>query len=87
MIVDASASGVAGPANPDAAHITCYSCGKQGHIQADCTEEAFCVNCKKSGHLSAMCAEFSRALAPFWAGYGGGRQGFVCCEVPPEELQ
>ncbi|KAK1670007.1 hypothetical protein QYE76_058166 [Lolium multiflorum] len=84
--LDASASGVAGPANPDAAHITCYNCGNQGHIQADCTEEPFCVNCKKSGHLSAMCAAFSRALAPFWAGFGGGRQGFMCCEVPQEEL-
>jgi hypothetical protein len=34
-----------------------------------------------------MCVALSRTLAPFWAGYGGGRQGFMCCEVPPEELQ
>jgi hypothetical protein len=34
-----------------------------------------------------MCAALSKALAPFWAGYGDGQQGFVCCEVPPEELQ
>ncbi|KAK1669324.1 hypothetical protein QYE76_057483 [Lolium multiflorum] len=34
-----------------------------------------------------MCAALSKALAPFWAGYGGGQQGFMCCEVPPEELQ
>jgi hypothetical protein len=78
---------VAGPANPDSAHITCYNCGKKGHIQADCTEESFGVTCKKSGHHSAMCAAFSKARAPFWAGFGGGWQGFMCCEVPQEELQ
>jgi hypothetical protein len=71
----------------DAAHITCYNCGKQGHVQAACVDEAFCVNCKKVGHLSAMCAAVSKALAPFWAGFGGGRQGFCCLEVPKEELQ
>jgi hypothetical protein len=87
VTVDASASRVVGPTNLDAAHITCYNCGKQGHIQADCTEEPFCVNCKKVGHLSAMCAAFSRALVPFWVGYGGDQQGFMCSEVPLEELQ
>nr|XP_051211218.1 uncharacterized protein LOC127328676 [Lolium perenne] len=58
-----------------------------GHVQAACVDEAFCVNCKKVGHLSAMCAAVSKALAPFWAGFGGGRQGFCCLEVPEEELQ
>jgi hypothetical protein len=50
-------------------------------------EELFCVNCKKVGHLSTMCAALSKALAPFWAGFGGGQQGFYCIEVPEEELQ
>jgi hypothetical protein len=34
-----------------------------------------------------MCAAVSKALAPFWAGFGGGRPGFCCLEVPEEELQ
>nr|XP_051202061.1 uncharacterized protein LOC127315631 [Lolium perenne] len=84
---DDTGSGEAAVANPDAAHITCYNCGKQGHIQADCTDDPFCVNCKKVGHLSAMCAAFAKVLAPYWAGYGGGRQGFLCIDVPDEELQ
>jgi hypothetical protein len=78
--------GVAGAPIQDAAHITCYNCGKQGHVQAACVDEAFCVNCKKVGHLSAMCAAVSTALAPFWAGFGGGRPGFCCLEVPDEDL-
>ncbi|KAK1616898.1 hypothetical protein QYE76_022415 [Lolium multiflorum] len=82
-----SGQGGSGAPKPDAAHITCYNCGKQGHVQAACVDEAFCVNCKKVGHLSAMCAAVSKALAPFWAGFGGGRQGFCCLEVPDEELQ
>ncbi|KAK1609441.1 hypothetical protein QYE76_033114 [Lolium multiflorum] len=84
---DGTGPGEAAVPNPDAAHITCYNCGKQGHIQADCTDEPFCVNCKKVGHLSAMCAAFAKVLAPYWAGFGGGRQGFLCIEVPDEELQ
>jgi hypothetical protein len=28
----------------------------------------------------------SRAAEPFWAGYGKDGIGFVCCEVPEEEL-
>ncbi|KAK1692879.1 hypothetical protein QYE76_009576 [Lolium multiflorum] len=84
---DGTGPGDAAVTNPDAAHITCYNCGKQGHIQADCTDEPFCVNCKKVGHLSAMCAAFAKVLAPFWAGFSGGRQGFLCVEVPEEELQ
>ncbi|KAK1605794.1 hypothetical protein QYE76_029467 [Lolium multiflorum] len=83
----ASGPGGSGAPNQDAAHITCYNCGKQGHVQAACVDEAFCVNCKKVGHLSAMCAAVSKALAPFWAGYSGGRPGFCCLEVPDEELQ
>ncbi|KAK1604816.1 hypothetical protein QYE76_028489 [Lolium multiflorum] len=83
----ASGPGGAGATSLDAAHITCYNCGKQGHVQAACVDEPFCVNCKKVGHLSAMCAAVSKALAPFWAGFGGGRQGFCCLEVPEEELQ
>ncbi|KAK1645077.1 hypothetical protein QYE76_062882 [Lolium multiflorum] len=51
---------------PDAAHITCYNCGKRGHVQAARVDEAFCVNCKKVGHLSAMCAAVSKAR-PFRA--------------------
>jgi hypothetical protein len=82
-----SGPGAAGASSQDAAHITCYNCGKQGHIQAACVDEAFCVNCKKVGHLSAMCAVVSTALAPFWAGYGGGHPGFCCLEVPDEDLQ
>ncbi|KAK1683040.1 hypothetical protein QYE76_043888 [Lolium multiflorum] len=70
----------------DASHITCYNCGNQGHVQADCTAEAFCVKCKKHGHPTAMCASFSKSLDPYWAGFGGNRKGFVCCEVPDEEM-
>jgi hypothetical protein len=34
-----------------------------------------------------MCAAFAKVLAPYWAGFGGGRHGFLCIEVPDEELQ
>ncbi|KAK1693140.1 hypothetical protein QYE76_009837 [Lolium multiflorum] len=71
---------------PDAVHITCYNCGKQGHVQADCVDEPFCLKCKKLGHLSAMCASFSRGPDPFWAGFGCGQKGFFCCDVPEEEM-
>jgi hypothetical protein len=33
-----------------------------------------------------MCASFSKSLDPYWAGFGGNRKGFVCCEVPDEEM-
>ncbi|KAK1666230.1 hypothetical protein QYE76_054389 [Lolium multiflorum] len=81
-MVAASASGVAGPANPDVAHITCYNYGKQGHIQADCTEDSFCVNCKKPGHLSAMCVAISKALAPFGRDTGADTRGSCAVKCP-----
>jgi hypothetical protein len=34
-----------------------------------------------------MCATLAKVLAPYWAGFGGGRQGFLCIDVPEEELQ
>ncbi|KAK1669488.1 hypothetical protein QYE76_057647 [Lolium multiflorum] len=71
---------------PDAAHITYYNCSKQGHVQADCTDEPFGLKCKKVGHLSAMRASFSRGSDPYWAGFGCGQKGFFCCEVPEEEM-
>jgi hypothetical protein len=70
----------------EATHITCYNCGKLGHVQAACTEEPFCIKCNKVGHLSAMCAFYNRAAEPFWAGYGSNGVGFVCCEVSEEEM-
>ncbi|KAK1666249.1 hypothetical protein QYE76_054408 [Lolium multiflorum] len=33
-----------------------------------------------------MCAIFSKSLDPYWAGFGGQRKGFFCCEVPEEEM-
>jgi hypothetical protein len=33
-----------------------------------------------------MCAIFSKNLDPYWAGFGGQREGFFCCEVPEEEM-
>jgi hypothetical protein len=63
---------VAGASNPNAAHITCYKCRKQGHIQADCVDEPFCVNCKKVGHLSAMCAALAKVLPPSRRALEGG---------------
>jgi hypothetical protein len=86
-LVEAAGSGVAGLSNPDAVHITCYNYGKQGHIQDGCTEDPFGVKCKKVWHLLAMCAAFSKAPKPYWAGFGGGQQGFFPCEVPIEEMQ
>jgi hypothetical protein len=70
----------------DAAHMTCYNYGNQGHVQAECTSEAFCVNCKKAGHPTAMCALFSKGLDPYWAGFGGQHKGFFFYEVPEEEM-
>jgi hypothetical protein len=67
-------------------HIICYNCGKQGHFQADCKEEAFCVKCNKPGHVSVMCAALRNVTEPFWAGYGVDGIGFTCCEVQDEEL-
>jgi hypothetical protein len=55
-------------------------------MQVECKDEPFCVKCNKSGHLSAMCAAMSRATEPFWAGFGRSGLGFVCLEVPEEEL-
>jgi hypothetical protein len=65
-----AAGGSSSTPNQDATHITCYNCGNQGHVQAECTAEAFCVKCKKHGHPTAMCASFSKSLDPFWAGFG-----------------
>ncbi|KAK1699491.1 hypothetical protein QYE76_016188 [Lolium multiflorum] len=81
-----SASRVTESGGGEAKHITCYNCGKQGHVQAECKDEPFCIKCNKSGHLSAMCAVLSRAAEPFWAGFGNPGSGFVCLEVPEEEL-
>jgi hypothetical protein len=52
------------------AHITCYNCGQQEHIQAECKEEPFCIKCNKEGHLSAIYALFSRQDEPMWVGFG-----------------
>jgi hypothetical protein len=81
-----SASRATESGSGEAKHITCYNCGKQGHLQAECTDEPFCIKCNKVGHLSPMCASLSRAAEPFWAGYGKEGLGFVCLEVPEEEL-
>ncbi|CAB0003808.1 unnamed protein product, partial [Nesidiocoris tenuis] len=36
--------------------VTCYKCGLNGHISADCVRaEACCYNCKRPGHLAADC--------------------------------
>ncbi|KAK1613749.1 hypothetical protein QYE76_019266 [Lolium multiflorum] len=68
------------PNSADVSHIICYNCGKQGHFQADCKEEAFCVKCNKPGHVSAMCAALRNVTETFWAGYGVDGTGFTCCE-------
>ncbi|KAK1668644.1 hypothetical protein QYE76_056803 [Lolium multiflorum] len=74
------------PTTGETAHIVCYHCGKTGHIQAKCKDEPYCVKCNKVGHLSTMCASLSKAMEPFWAGYGVEGRGFTCCDVPDEEL-
>jgi cellular nucleic acid-binding protein len=36
--------------------ITCYVCGKTGHISRDCNKDA-CYSCGESGHLARDCTE------------------------------
>ena len=39
-----------------ASDVTCYSCGKKGHIKPNCPKkDEECRQCGKVGHLQAMC--------------------------------
>ncbi|CAM0880415.1 unnamed protein product [Alopecurus aequalis] len=90
---DAPTEGVGAPSDPkssgaaaDRSKVKCYNCGLLGHIQMECTEEAFCVKCGVKGHLTAMCSAGEAREEPYWAGYGSNGIGFMCLEVDEEEM-
>ena len=35
--------------------VTCYRCGKLGHIKADCKESVYCTNCRLANHNTKAC--------------------------------
>ena len=35
--------------------VTCYGCGKLGHIKADCKERVYCTNCRSANHDTKVC--------------------------------
>ena len=37
--------------------VTCYNCGKKGHVKTVCESPPLCYGCKKTGHLRRDCPE------------------------------
>ena len=64
-------------------NVTCFSCGKKGHMQRECgnrkfeRKSLFCYRCEKSGHIARFC----RAKSPVFGSIGKVRD-----EVKESEL-
>ena len=62
--------------------VTCYCCGKKGHIKPDCPKKSEeCRQCGKVGHLQSMCkmkADGAASTSHPEAGLSEEYDGFAC---------
>jgi len=40
--------------------VTCYNCGKKGHISSECRNKQKCYNCQRFNHIAADCKQSKR---------------------------
>ncbi|KAN0059782.1 hypothetical protein ACQY0O_008356 [Thecaphora frezii] len=73
---------------PTAGSPTCYNCGQQGHVSAQCGMEAqpkTCYRCNETGHISRECPNSAPAGAIGGAGgecYKCGQPGHIARSCP-----
>ena len=60
--------------------------GKQGHMQAGCTEEPFCAKCECKGHFTALCTADGKPKNVAWVGFGVEGRGFFHVSIPEDKL-
>ena len=53
------------PQGEYSAQITCYQCGKKGHMKRECTTSKYCHYCRMKGHTTLACNKRKRTNTPY----------------------